>query len=218
MRCVTRYVAAFGPVSVMDAQAWCGLTKLGEVFERLRPSLVTFRDEGGRELFDLPDAPRPDPDTPAPPRFLYDFENMLLSYADRSRVIAPDVVRGLERTQESLSTFTLDGFVAGTWGVERERGRATLTITPLASAVEGRRDRPRRRGRRPTGIPRADATDRDIRFAEPQNVTEPKPTSRLREVLHCGMRRCHNPGTMTSRTHAMHCSCRPSAMQGRWCT
>ena len=154
MRCVTRYVAAFGPVSVMDAQAWCGLTKLGEVFERLRPSLITFRDEGGRELFDLPDAPRPDPDTPAPPRFLYDFENMLLSYADRSRVIAPDMVRGLERTQESLSTFTLDGFVAGTWGVERERGRATLTITPLARLSKADCDRPLRRGRRPPGIPR----------------------------------------------------------------
>ncbi len=128
---VTRYLAAFGPASVMDAQAWCGLTKLSEVFERLRPRLVTFRDEGGRELFDLPDAPRPDPETPAPPRFLYDFENMLLSYADRSRAIDPEMVRGIERTQESLSTFTIDGFVAGTWGVTARTRAATLTITPL---------------------------------------------------------------------------------------
>ena len=85
-------------------------------------TLETFRDERGRELFDLPDAPRPDPDTPAPPRFLYDFENMLLSYADRSRAIPPELIRGIERTQESLSTFTLDGFVAGTWGVAARRG------------------------------------------------------------------------------------------------
>jgi hypothetical protein len=165
---LTRYVAAFGPVSVMDAQAWCGLTKLGEVFERLRPSLIAFRDEGGRELFDLPDAPRPDPDTPAPPRFLYDFENMLLSYADRSRVIAPEMVRGLERTQESLSTFTLDGFVAGIWGVERDRGRVTLTITPLAPLSKAAVTALSAEGAGLLAFLAADATDRDIRFAAPR--------------------------------------------------
>ena len=124
----------------MDAQAWCGLTKLGEVFERLRPRLLTFADERGRELFDLPDAPRPDPDTPAPPRFLYDFENLLLSYADRSRAIRPDLPRpvGLN-TQESLSTFTLDGFVAGTWRVDRVRSDATAVITPLRTISKGER-------------------------------------------------------------------------------
>jgi len=162
---LSRYVAAFGPASVMDAQAWCGLTKLAEVFERLRPSLVTFRDQGGRELFDMPDAPRPDPDTPAPPRFLYDFENMLLSYADRSRVIAPDMVRGLERTQESLSTFTLDGFVAGTWGVQRERARATLTITPHAPVPKGDATALATEGDRLLAFLADDATDRDIHFA-----------------------------------------------------
>ena len=165
---VTRYVGAFGPSSVMDAQAWCGLTRLGEVFERLRPRLIAFRDEGGRELFDLPDAPRPDPRTPAPPRFLYDFENMLLSYADRSRVIAPDMVRGLERTQESLSTFTLDGFVAGTWGVERERGRATLTITPLARLSKAAVTAVSDEGAGLLAFLAADVTDRDIRFAAPR--------------------------------------------------
>jgi hypothetical protein len=165
---VTRYVAAFGPVSVMDTQAWCGLTRLGEVFERLRPRLVTFRDEAGRELFDLPGAPRPDPDTPAPPRFLYDFENLLLSYADRSRVIDPDVVRGIERTQESMSTFTLDGFVAGTWGVQRERGRATLTVTPLARLSKAADAALVDEGSGLRAFLAADATDRDIRFAVPR--------------------------------------------------
>jgi hypothetical protein len=129
---VCRYLGAFGPAGVMDAQAWCGLTKLGEVFERLRPRLVTFRDERRRELFDLPEAPRPDPDTPAPPRFLYDFENLLRSYTDRSRAIPPGAEPDPDaRTQESLNTFTIDGFVRGRWRVDRERAAATLVLTPV---------------------------------------------------------------------------------------
>jgi Winged helix DNA-binding domain len=131
---VTRYLAAFGPASVMDAQAWCGLTRLGEVFERLRPGLLTFRDDAGRELFDLPDAPRPDPDVPAPPRFLYDFDNLLLSHADRTRMASAEVADAVRpTTQEPVSTFTLDGSVAGTWRVERERARgpATLRLRPV---------------------------------------------------------------------------------------
>jgi hypothetical protein len=164
---VTRYLAAFGPASVMDAQAWCGLTKLSEVFERLRPGLVTFRDERGRELFDLPEAPRPGPDTPAPPRFLYDFENMLLSYADRSRAIDPELVRGIDsRTQESLSTFTLDGFVAGTWGVQRERGMATLTIKHLSPVSKADRAALADEGAGLLTFLAAEATDHDIRFAD----------------------------------------------------
>jgi hypothetical protein len=163
---VLRYFGAFGPAGIMDAQAWCGLTKLSEVFERLRPRLVTFRDDKGREVFDLPDAPRPDPDTPAPPRFLYDFENLLLSYADRSRAIAPEFVRGLERTQESLSTFTMDGFVAGIWGIERERRTATLTITPIGRLAKGDAAALAEEGDRLLEFVAADSTTRDVRFIE----------------------------------------------------
>ena len=120
---VLRYLRAFGPASVMDAQMWCGLTKLGGSSSGCGRSLLAFRDERGRELFDLPDAPRPDPGTPAPPRFLYDYENLLLSYADRSRAIDSDRVRHVVvRQNVGISTFLVDGFVAGTWQVERAAG------------------------------------------------------------------------------------------------
>lgn len=127
---VLRYLAAFGPAGVQDAQTWSGLTRLREVFDRLRPGLRTFTDEAGVELFDVPSAGRPDPDTPAPVRFLPEFDNSLLSHADRTRIIAPEhrphvftnngIIRG---------TVLVDGFVAATWKL----APAALTVTPLVT-------------------------------------------------------------------------------------
>lgn len=131
---VRRYLGAFGPATVMDMQSWSGLTRLKEVFERLRPQLRVDRNDAGRELFDLPDAPRPDADTPAPPRFLPEYDNVLLGHADRTRIVSDDDRRRLmtEAGMRSVSTLLLDGRGAGTWTIERSGDRATMTIVPWA--------------------------------------------------------------------------------------
>ncbi|MER5278741.1 winged helix DNA-binding domain-containing protein [Streptomyces sp. NPDC002809] len=126
---VLRYLAAFGPASVKDMQSWAGLTRMREVFERLRPELVTFRDENGIELFDLPDAPRPDEDTPAPPRFLPEFDNVLLGHADRSRVIPPRFKGRNGVGNQAYGSLLVDGFLAAIWRLEAGGSGAPATVT-----------------------------------------------------------------------------------------
>jgi hypothetical protein len=144
---VLRYLAAFGPASAADVQTWCWRTRLGPVLERLRPQLRTFRDEAGRELFDVPDAPMPDPDTPAPVRFFPTYDNIYLSHKDRSRIIdehaswttAPSQFNEIFR----YGSFAVDGYVVGGWRMERDvkAGRATIVAVPLVQlAAASRRD------------------------------------------------------------------------------
>jgi hypothetical protein len=131
---VLRYLAAFGPATVADAQTWSGLQGLRTTFAALRPGLVTFADERGRELFDLPRAPRPDQKTPAPVRFLPEFDNLLLGHADRTRIVADAhrakvFLAGLR----VAATFLVDGQVAGTWKALRTKQRALLEVTPFGA-------------------------------------------------------------------------------------
>ncbi len=128
-RLVTRYLGAFGPATVRDVQAWSGLTGLKAVLEQLRSTLVTFRDEQGAELFDLPTAPRPGEDAPAPPRLVAEFDNLILSHAERSRVISSGATKKISTVNGVIpGTVLVDGFVAGMWRFDRSRDAGTVTI------------------------------------------------------------------------------------------
>lgn len=157
---IRRYLAAFGPATVSDIRAWSGLTGLKEAIEPLRPHLRTFRDENGRELFDLPDAPLPDPDVPAPVRFLAALDNVVLSYHDRSRIVTEH-----QRKYAWIdATLTVDGFVRGLWAIKRAESTATLDIRlfePLSKAEEAAVIA---EGERLLRFGAADCDNHDIRF------------------------------------------------------
>ena len=135
---VLRYLAAFGPAAAADMQTWSGMKGMKAVLKGLGDRLETFEDENGRQVFDLPDAPRPGEETDAPPRFLPEFDNLVLSHADRTRLLA-DEHRPAVTTKNLRvrATFLWDGFVAGTWKVERRKAKATLHITPFGKLPRG---------------------------------------------------------------------------------
>jgi hypothetical protein len=141
---VLRYLAAFGPASVADVSTWCRLTRLRDVVERLRPRLLVFRDERGRELFDLPHAPRPGPDASAPVRFLPEYDNLLLSHADRSRFVSAEDRRAIAPAWTlGWGAVLHDGAVRAVWRSERDGVVVRhLPLTQRAAgavAAEGRR-------------------------------------------------------------------------------
>ncbi|EGX59648.1 hypothetical protein SZN_11893 [Streptomyces zinciresistens K42] len=156
---VLRYLAAFGPASVKDLQTWAGLTRMRPVFERLRPRLLTFRDEKGVELFDLPDAPRPDPDTPAPPRLLPEFDNLLLSHADRSRVVPPARHGRTWQVNTFYCPLLVDGFLAGVWRVVDD----ALVVEPFTELTRARRAEVAEEAERVMGVLHPDGS-RGVRF------------------------------------------------------
>lgn len=165
---VLRYLAALGPATVRDVQAWSGMTRLKAVVEGLRPRLRVFRDEDGRELFDLPDAPRPDPGTPAPVRFLALLDNVLVGHDDRSRIVT-DAQRPHVVVEAPL---TVDGFVRGLWRIERPRadarsagtGRALLDVRLFEPLSRGEEEAVAEEGERLLRRAAADADGHDLRL------------------------------------------------------
>ena len=134
-----------------------------EVMERLRPRLRTFRDEAGRELFDVADGPLPNPDTPAPVRFLPEFDNTTLAHADRSRVL-PDEHRRRVFASRDWRLVLVDGLARALWRTPRERGRIVLEMEPLERIGKADRTAVTDEGERLLGFLTAGSTDHDIRF------------------------------------------------------
>ena len=149
---VRRYLRAFGPATVADARAWSGLTGLREVVDALRPGLRAYRDEGGRELLDVPDGLLAPEDAPAPVRFLPQYDNVFLAHADRSRIDGA-MHWGIDFGWKG--PILVDGGITGAWRIRRARGTATMTVEL---------------GRRLTSAERADLeaeADRLARFLDP---------------------------------------------------
>lgn len=160
---VRRYLAAFGPATVMDIQAWCGLTKLKAVTEGM-DDLARFRNEDGKELLDLPDSPRPGGDVPAPVRFLPEYDNVALAYKDRSRITPSGKPGETVRSSIGYAAFTVDGFIAGFWTIARDGDAAELLIEPLASISRADRAALAVEGERLLAFAAADASSRRVRF------------------------------------------------------
>ena len=163
---VLRYLAAFGPATPSDAQAWSGLPALREVFEALRPSLVTFRDERKRELFDLPMRPGPTRTSRLRLRFIPDFDNLVLSHDDRTRIMADDHrSRVTLKNLQVRATFLVDGMVAGTWKSERKRKTAVLVIEPFGALTKRAQAAFEEEGSALLAFLEKDATEREVRWA-----------------------------------------------------
>jgi hypothetical protein len=138
---VRRYLAAFGPATVRDLQQWCGLTRLKAVVDGIADELVEFEGPVGEKLFDLPEAPRPEADVPAPVRILPEFDNLLVSYADRTRVITDERRKAMSTLNGMVpGTVLVDGMVAALAKTQRVKNVARLRIMPLerlSRAVKG---------------------------------------------------------------------------------
>lgn len=164
---VMRYLAAFGPASRQDVETWAGMTGLGKVLGGLAPKLRTFRDEQGRLLYDLPKGPRPGAGVPAPPRLLARADNVLLSHADRTRVLPKEYAAPVIRMGRMKAAFLVDGTVRGTWRIERSRKAAVLVLEPFEPIPKTRHAPLMAEATRMLKFVEPDATSHDRRLETP---------------------------------------------------
>jgi hypothetical protein len=163
-RLVLRYLAAYGPATVNDIQTWSGLSRLREVTDRLGARLRPFTGPDGARLLDLADATRPDPDVPAPPRFLPGYDNLLLSFAERRRVIPHDRPVPLPPGNGATTgTLLVDGLWRADWTITRGRDRAVLHVAPFGPLGHVQADAVVAEGRRLLEFA-APAAAHDVRF------------------------------------------------------
>ncbi|HEY2597420.1 MAG TPA: winged helix DNA-binding domain-containing protein [Candidatus Dormibacteraeota bacterium] len=158
---VMRYLKAYGPSTIADIQSWSGLTNVRLVTERLRPRLHTFRDDKGRELLDVPGGLFIDPDAEVPPRFLPDYDNVLLAHDDRSRILAKE-----HRQLVGRPTLLVDGYAIGFWKLAREKGAVVLVIETLKPLSKADRKAVETEGIQLLSFIAAESTIRDIRFVK----------------------------------------------------
>jgi len=165
---VWRCLAAFGPATLADIAQFAGQVppRVRPTLERLAPKLRTFSDQEGRLLYDLPRAVRPGADVPAPVRFLPRYDELLISYKHRDRVIAPAHRRAVYTKNAIVeAVFTVDGFAAGTWGLVRTKGEAILRVAPFARLPPRERAAVEAEGRDLLSFLAPDATMMGVRFA-----------------------------------------------------
>ena len=165
---VIRYLTAYGPATISDVGTWSWLTGVRKIVERLRPRLRTFEDESGRELFDIADGPLPDPDTTVPVRFLPEYDNVLLSHSDRTRIVPRGRTVPLPPGNGAvIGTFLVDGMMRGTWRITREITGAVLTVEPDEKLANSDRVALEAEGHELVRFSAADASSHEVAFASP---------------------------------------------------
>ena len=162
-RMVRRYLTAFGPATIADVQNWSGVSGLKTTVEAMRPQLRAFRDEDGRTLFDVTEGLLPDAETPAPPRFLPEYDNALLGHADRTRII-DHADRSRVFTRGAL---LVDGFTSGAWRITRTTRTASLAIELFRRLPRREQAAVSDEGERLLGFAAPAATQRDILLTQP---------------------------------------------------
>jgi Winged helix DNA-binding domain len=158
---IRRYLAAFGPAQKRDVSAWLGTAQsdFAPAWERIET--VSYRDDAGRTLFDLPEQPLPPADTPLPPRLLGHWDQTLLAYQDRERIIPPEL-KPLRLTLSGAPTVTVDGRVAASWEYRREDDRVLITIEPHVEIARESRDAIREEAQRTARICEPDARRAEV--------------------------------------------------------